>query len=135
MAVRLLLLLGAVALAPSAGAQMLPSGTWTGTLTDADGDAHAVEAEIARCTGGFTLDLSVDGRTAHVPEDAPATWARGRLRFTTDRFRLPGTLLPRALSCDLEADDAGALRGVCAAGRDRLRLRLDPPADGQIGCE
>ena len=124
-----------LAAAPAAAAQMLPSGTWAGTLTDGDGDRHEVTAELERCDGGFTLVLAIDGRTATVPEDAPATWQRGRLRFTTDRFRLPGTLLPRPVSCDLEADELGTLRGLCAAGRGQLRLRLVPPVDGSMGCE
>ncbi len=130
---RLLVLL--VALAPAAGAQMLPSGTWTGTLADADGDRHAVQAVLERCADGFTLALAVDGRMATVPEDAPATWERGRLRFTTSRVRLPGTVLPRALVCDLSSDDSGALRGSCTAGRGQVRLQLEPPADGAFGCD
>ncbi|WP_420455528.1 hypothetical protein [Rubrivirga sp.] len=130
---RLLVLL--VALAPVAGAQMLPSGTWTGTLTDADGDRHAIEAEIERCASGFTVDVTVDGRTATVSEDAPAIWERGRLRFTTSRVRLPGALLPRALACDLSADAEGALRGTCAVGRGRVRMELVPPADAAFGCD
>lgn len=132
--IRRLLLLVALLTAPAASAQMLPSGTWTGTLDDGD-DQHAVTAEIAQCTGGFTLELDVDGRTAEVPEDDPATWERGRLRFETSRLRLPGALLPRPLTCDLEADDVGALAGTCTSGRRALRLRLAPPADGQLGCE
>lgn len=131
----LALLLVALVAAPGASAQMLPSGTWTGTLTDADGDRHAVEAELERCATGFTLDLTVADRTATVPEEAPATWERGRLRFTTSRVRLPGTLLPRALACDLAADDTGTLRGACAVGRGQVRLELTPPADGAFGCD
>jgi len=122
-------------IAAPASAQMLPSGTYAGALTDADGDRHAVSAEIERCAGGFTLALDVAGRTAEVPEDAPATWARGRLRFTTSRLRLPGTLLPRPLACDLQADDEGTLRGMCAVGRGQVRLELAPPADGSFGCD
>ena len=123
-----------LALAPCAAAQMLPSGTWTGTLTDEDGDAHAVETDVERCTAGFTVALTVGGRTATVPEDRPATWERGRLRFTTSPVRLPGRVLRRALVCDL-ADAEGALQGACLVGRDRVRLRLDPPADAAFGCE
>ena len=132
---RPLLLLFVLALAPSAAAQMLPSGVWTGTLTDADGDRHSVEADLQRCATGFTIDLSVGDRTASVPEDAPATWRHGRLRFTTSRVRLPGTLLPRPLSCDLSADAEGTLRGICTVGRDQARMELTPPADGSFGCD
>ena len=135
MPTRLVPLLALLALAPTAAAQMLPSGTWTGTLVGTNGQSHAVEVEMERCATGFTLALSVDGRTAEVPESRPATWERGRLRFTTSRLRLPGALVPRALACDLEADDAGALRGLCTTGRAQVRLRLDPPADGAFGCE
>lgn len=135
MSTRLACLAALMALAPSAAAQMLPSGMWTGTLTDADGARHAVEAALERCAEGFTLDLTVGGRTANVPEDAPATWQRGRLRFTTSRLRLPGTILPRPLACDLSSDDAGALRGMCATGNAQVRLELAPPADGAFGCD
>ena len=130
-----LLLLVVLLAAPGAAAQMLPSGTWTGTLTDADGARHAVDATLERCATGFTLDLSVAGRTASVPESAPATWQRGRLRFTTSRLRLPGTILPRPLACDLSSDDAGTLRGMCATGNAQVRMELTPPADGAFGCD
>ena len=123
-----------VLLAVPASAQMLPSGTWTGTLVD-DGDRRVVTAEIERCTGGFEIALDVDGRTAEVPASAPATWERGRLRFTTSRVRLPGALVPRALVCDLRADDEGALGGTCAVGRRTVRLELEPPADASFGCD
>jgi len=132
---RLAPLLLVALLATAARAQMLPSGTWTGTLTDADGDRQPVAAEIERCAGGFTLALDLDGRTARVPEDAPATWTRGRLQFTTARFRMPGTLISRPLTCDLRADDEGALGGTCAAGRHRWHLALAPPADASFGCD
>ena len=131
-----LLLIALVALAaPAASAQMLPSGTYSGTLTDADGDRRPVTAEVERCEGGFALALDVDGRTARVPESAPATWSRGRLRFETQRFRMPGTLLPRPLACDLRADDEGVLGGTCTSGGDRYRLTLAPPADASFGCD
>lgn len=125
----------ALLLAGPAAAQMLPSGTWTGTLTRG-GEAHAVRAEIGTCTGGFTVDLDFDGRTARVTEDGAARWEGGRLRFETSRARWPGQLLPRPLTCAL-ADDAetGALDGTCTAGRTRYQLRLEPPADATIGCE
>ena len=122
-------------LAAPASAQMLPSGTWTGALVEADGDRQPVQATIERCADGFKMTLAVDGRTAEVPESAPATWRRGRLQFTTTRLRLPGTLLPRPLVCDLRADDDGQLGGVCTSGRSRVRLELAPPAGGVIGCD
>lgn len=123
------------ALAAPLAAQPLPSGTWTGILTDSDGDRSAVTAKIERCTGGFTLALEVGGRTAVVPETAPATWRRGRLRFETERVRMPGTVLPRTLTCDLEGDDNGVLGGTCSAGRLPYRLSLSPPADASFGCD
>ena len=128
----LVLLLAAAAL--PAQAQMLPSGTWTGTLTDG-ATSHPVEVAIERCATGFTLDLAVAGRTARVPESAPATWRRGRLRFTTSRLRLPGTVVPRPLVCDLEAGESGDLGGVCTSGARRVRLALAPPPDATLGCE
>ena len=124
----------ALLLAGPAAAQMLPSGTWTGTLTRG-GEAHPVQAEIGQCAAGFTVALDVDGRTAEVTEDGAARWDRDRLRFETSRARWPGTLLPRPLRCALAADaETGALDGTCTAGRARYRLRLAPPADATIGC-
>ncbi|MGB3544762.1 hypothetical protein [Rubrivirga sp.] len=124
-----------VAFAAPLAAQPLPSGTWTGTLTDGDGDRSAVTAEIERCTGGFALVLEVGGRTAVVPETAPATWTRGRLQFETERVRMPGTVLPRALACDLEADDDGVLGGTCSAGRFEYALSISPPSNASFGCD
>ncbi|MDT0630277.1 hypothetical protein RQM47_03960 [Rubrivirga sp. S365] len=128
-------LLALALLAGPASAQMLPSGTWTGTL-EHGGDAHPAQAEIERCTGGFTVALDVAGRRADVTEDGAATWEGGRLRFETSRARWPGLLLPRALACSLEQDtETGALAGVCRAGRTTYRLRLAPPASGSFGCK
>ncbi len=124
-----------LALAAPPEAQMLPSGTWTGVLTDEGGDRHAVEAAVERCADGFKLDLAVAGRTAQVPESAPATWRRGRLAFTTSRLRLPGTLVPRPLACDLRAGDDGQLAGTCTSGSRRVRLALAPPTDAAFGCD
>ena len=131
----LLPLVALLALAASPSAQMLPSGTWTGTLADESGDRHAVEAAIERCAAAFKLDLTVAGRTARVPESAPATWRRGRLAFTTSRVRLPGTLVPRPLVCDLRAGDDGQLAGTCTSGPRTVRLELAPPADAAFGCD
>ncbi|MEM0963927.1 MAG: hypothetical protein AAGK21_15475 [Bacteroidota bacterium] len=124
-----------VLLAAPASAQMMPSGTWTGTLTNADGDRQPVEAAMERCAGGFTLELDLGPRTARVPENAPATWANGRLQFTTSRVRMPGTLIPRRLACDLRAGDTGMLSGTCTSGSERYQLALSPPADASFGCD
>ena len=128
----LVVALAALSAAP-ASAQMLPSGTWTGTLTGADGDRQPVEADVARCAGGFAL--RVDGRTADVPDSRPAVWQRGRLRFATTRLRLPGSLLPRPLVCDLRADEDGRLGGVCTSGRRPFRLEIAPPPDAAAACD
>ena len=125
----------ALLLAAPVQAQMLPSGTWTGTLVAADGERQPVAAEIERCTGGFELSLDIGGRTARVPASDPATWSRGRLRFTTSRVRMPGTLLPRRLTCSLRADDRGDLGGTCQVGSDTHRLTLAPPPDASFGCD
>ena len=131
----MLRLLALLLLAAPASAQMLPSGTWTGTLSRG-GEAHAATAEIERCAAGFTVVLDAAGRHAEVTEDGAATWERGQLRFETSRARWPGTLLPRPLACDLAQDpETGALDGVCRAGRTAYRLRLAPPAEGAFGCE
>ena len=128
--VRLVLLLLTLAAAP-ASAQMLPSGTWTGALVHG-GDRHPVEATIERCATGFRVALTIDGRTA---ETETAAWKGGRLRFQLPRLRLPGTLLPRTLTCDLQAGDDAALAGSCTSGRTPVRLELAPPADAGFGCD
>lgn len=123
--------LAALLLAAPVSAQMLASGTWTGSL-ERDGDTHAVEAEIERCETGFRVVLDVEGRTARTET---AQWAEGRLRFEVPRLRLPGALLPRTLACDLRQGDGGALAGTCRAGRAAYRMAITPPADGAFGCE
>lgn len=120
-----------ILVAPSAAAQMLPSGTWTGELVR-DGEREAVEAEIERCATGFRVVLALDGRTA---ETETATWGDGRLRFELPRLRVPGTLLPRTLACTLRQQDDGDLGGSCTSGRATYRLRLTPPADAALGCD
>lgn len=122
----------AASAAPAASAQMLPSGTWTGTLAAAGGTPQAVEAEIERCETGFSVDLSVAGRAARTET---ATWERGRLQFRLPALRLPDARAPRTLACALDQQDDGALAGVCRAGRTAYRLRLAPPADAAFGCD
>ncbi len=132
MPARLVWLLALVwALAPTAEAQMLPSGTWTGEIVR-DGDRQPAEAEIERCATGFRVALTVGGRTA---ETETAAWADGRLRFRLPRLRMPGALLPRALTCDLRARDDGSLAGACTSGRARYEVRLAPPAEAAFGCD
>lgn len=128
---RFLVLLAAMAVSGAASAQMLPAGTWTGTWTEGR-NARPATAEIERCETGFRVVLTAGGRTARTET---ATWQRGRLRFTTDRARLPGMTLARALTCDLTAASDGRLSGVCTAGRARYPLALSPPADGAFGCD
>ena len=131
---RRLLPLVALVLAAPASAQMLASGTWTGTFERGD-DVYPAQAEIGQCLAGFTVALDAADRQAEVTEDRPAQWEGGRLRFETSRARWPGTLLPRPLACDLEQDaETGALAGVCRAGRTAYRLRLNPPATAAFGC-
>lgn len=119
-----------VALALPASAQMLPSGTWTGTWTDSQA-RHELTADIERCSTGFRVGLAADGRTASTET---ATWTEGQLRFTTRRARMPGMIVPRALACTLGRTDGGGLAGACVAGRSRYRVALAPPADGAFGC-
>lgn len=128
---RVLLLSLLVAAAPSVAAQMLPSGTWTGTWT-AGARALPATAEIERCETGFRVHLAVGARDAHTET---ATWAGGRLQFTTDRARLPGMSMPRALTCTLAHGEGGRLAGVCRNGRRTYRLTLAPPASGTFGCD
>jgi hypothetical protein len=123
--------LAALAAAP-AGAQMLPSGTWAGTLADADGDRQPVEATVERCATGMRVALLAGGRTA---ETETGTWEGGRLRFRLDRVRVPGTRDARPLACSLEQQEDGALAGPCRSGRAAYRMRLVPPADAAFGCD
>lgn len=128
---RFTFLAAALAIAPAASAQMLPSGTWTGE-TRVGSRTFTTTAEIERCATGFTVDLSVGGRLARTET---ATWQSGRLRFTTDRARLPGMASARPLACDLAAGEGGRLAGTCTAGRASYRVALSPPASGTFGCD
>lgn len=117
--------------APSAAAQMLPAGTWTGEIVRGD-EREPVEADIEQCATGFKVALALDDRAA---ETETATWDDGRLQFRLPRLRMPGALLPRTLACTLRQQDDGSLVGTCTSGRTPYRLRLAPPADGAFGCE
>lgn len=128
---RFVLLAACLLAAPAAWAQMLPAGTWTGTVATG-GRTHDATVELERCAAGFTVDLTTDGRTARADL---ATWERGHLRFTTDRVRMPGAVVPRALVCDLTAGEGGRLGGTCTAGRSTYRVTLQPPAGGAFGCD
>ena len=93
---------------------------------------HAMTAGIERCATGFRVTFDTEGRTATTET---ATWTDGRLSFTTNRTRMPGMILPRALVCTLDRVDSGGLSGTCAAGRSGYRVALTPPADGAFGCD
>jgi hypothetical protein len=125
-----LLALG-LALGPVAHAQILASGTWTGTLT-AGARTHDVTAAIERCATGFSVDLRVGGRTARTEA---ASYSRGRLAFDLPRLRLPGALVPRTLACRLAAQPDGRLAGTCTHGTTALRATLRPPTDAGIACD
>ena len=127
---RLALLLLALAAAP-VQAQMLTSGTWTGTLGSGRAPTSAT-ALIERCATGFTVVLTAGGRTARTET---ATYRRGHLMFEMPRFRLPGSRVARPLACMLQMDRSGTLSGSCTSGGASVPLRLVPPADGTLGCE
>ncbi|HEX8385930.1 MAG TPA: hypothetical protein VF576_07085 [Rubricoccaceae bacterium] len=118
-------------IAAPAQAQMLTSGTWTGTLGSGR-TARPATAVIERCATGFSVDLTAGGRTARTET---ATYSRGRLAFEMPRFRMPGSRTARPLGCTLQMDREGVFVGTCTAGRTPVRLRLTPPADGTLGCE
>lgn len=130
--IRHLLLLIACAAAPAVSAQMLPSGTWTGTLAGAAGAPHPVEATIERCATGLKVALTLADRTTTTETGA---WSRGRLRFQLRGVRVPGARGQGALACTLEQQDTGALSGTCRRGRAAYRLQLAPPAQAAFGCD
>ena len=128
---RLVFLLALLVAAAPAQAQMLTSGTWTGTL-GAGRAARPATALIERCATGFRVDLTAAGRTASTET---ATYSRGHLMFEMPRFRLPGSRTAQPLACMLTMDRAGQFAGSCTSGRSRVPLRLAPPADGSLSCE
>lgn len=128
----LLVLLALAAASVPASAQMLPSGTWAGTLSTTREQSVPVRAELERCEGGFTLAL-VSGRTRS--DAGTATWDDGRLRFRAPAMRVPDRRTRTAIACDLRPQADGALAGTCTAGRTAYRLRLAPPAGGAFGCD
>jgi hypothetical protein len=118
-------------IAAPAQAQLLASGTWTGTLGSGR-SARPATALIERCETGFKVDLTAGGRTARTET---ATYSRGRLAFEMPRFRMPGSRTSRPLACTLQMDREGVFAGMCTSGRTPVRLRLAPPADGSLACE
>lgn len=127
---RIALLIALFAVVP-ARAQMLTSGTWTGTL-GAGRAARPATALIERCATGFKVDLTSGGRTARTET---ATYSRGRLAFEMLRFRLPGSRTARPLACTLTMDRVGQFAGACTSGRSTVPLRLAPPAAGSLTCD
>ena len=127
---RLALLLLVLAAAP-AQAQMLASGTWTGTLGTGRA-ARPATAAIERCATGSKIDLVAGGHSGHTET---ATYRRGRLAFEMARFRLPGARAAGPLACTLQMDAFGTFVGTCTSGRTRVPLRLAPPADGSMSCD
>ncbi len=119
----------ALLLAPIARAQMLPTGTWTGTLDVPRGASMPVAADVERCAEGLTVALTL-GTSA--PVEAQEVRLDGdRLAF---RFADPTTRRP--LSCSLARRPDGHLAGTCAADRrTRRTLTLRPPAHGAFGCQ
>lgn len=126
-----LLLFVFVAGATPAAAQMLPAGTWTGTWT-AGSRAHEATALIERCETGVRVVLGSGTRQARTET---ATWTGGRLRFTTDRARMPGMPVAREMTCELARGSNGRLAGACRHGLRSYRLVLAPPANGAFGCD
>ena len=120
-----------VLLAAPAQAQLLASGTWTGTLTAGRASAPA-SAAIERCATGFSVALTTAGRTVRTET---ATYSRGRLAFELPGYRSSRRATPRTLRCDLALAADGTLGGTCTAGRSAARLALAPPADGAFGCD
>ena len=127
---RLVLLALLLAAAP-AQAQMLASGTWTGTLGTGRA-ARPATAAIERCATGFKIDLVSAGHSGHTET---ATYSRGRLAFELARFRLPGARAARPLTCTLQMDAFGVFAGSCTSGRTRVPLRLEAPANGSMSCD
>lgn len=128
---RALLAVAVIALANPASAQMLPAGTWTGTWGEGR-RAQPATAEIERCATGIRVVLTSGGRTARTET---GTWTARRLRFSTDRARLPIMAASQPLVCDLAMGSDGRLSGTCTAGRSRIPLTLAPPAAGAFGCD
>ena len=126
---RLALLLIAFAAAP-AQAQLLASGTWTGTLTEGR-VARPATAAIERCATGFSVDLTAGGRTVRTET---AAYSRGRMTFELPGYRSSARSAPRTLRCTTQIEPDGRMTGMCTGGRQPIRLALAPPANGDLGC-
>ena len=127
---RIALILLVLAAAP-AQAQMLESGTWTGTLGEGRA-ARPATASIERCATGFKIDLVSGGHSGHTET---AAYSRGRLTFALARFRLPTARAARPLTCALQMSALGEFAGTCTSGSTRVPLRLSPPANGSLSCD
>lgn len=103
-----------VAGASAAGAQELPTGTWTGTVTDPGGDVITIEYEIEMVDGALQGHL-IPPMEAGMP---PIPMEEFRVEGDVIYFNWsPGTFL----ECEIEKEDDGSWMGPC----------IDP--DGEMG--
>ncbi len=127
---RLALILALLAVAAPARAQMLASGTWTGTVVDGRTSRPATAA-IERCATGFSVDFTSGGRTVRTET---AAYSRGRMTFELPGYRSSARTAARTLRCVTTIGRDGRMTGTCSGGRQPIRLVLAPPANGDLGC-
>ncbi len=127
---RLVLTLALLAVSAPAQAQLLTSGTWTGTLTDGRTPRPATAA-IERCATGFSVALTSGGRTVRTET---ATYSRGQMTFELPGYRSSARATPRTLQCTTQIGRDGRMTGMCTGSRAPIRLVLAPPANGELGC-
>ena len=117
-------------LAVPARAQMLASGTWTGTVTEGRTSRPATAA-IERCATGFSVVFTSGRQTLRTET---ATYSRGRMTFELPGYRTTARSPARTLRCTTTIGRDGRMAGTCAGGHQPVRLVLAPPTNGDLGC-
>lgn len=128
---RLFLLVCAFSLAPAVLAQpVIPTGTWTGTLTPQNHPDLRLPMTytVEECAEGLAITLA---SAAGLSAEARAVRATSdRIRFTFDE---PEARVP--LTCDLRRGETGVFAGRCTAADGKYAtFTMAPPAQSTIGC-
>ncbi len=112
------------ALAPAARAQTLAPGTWTGSVTDPDGDEAAVTYEVS--VAGDTLHISM---TVDIP-GGPPPFPFSNVHFDQGKLVLiwsPGV----DVNCSLDPAEGGGYAGTCTDSEGKSgQMKMIPPKNG-----
>ncbi|MEP7327243.1 MAG: hypothetical protein ABI836_14930 [Gemmatimonadota bacterium] len=111
-------------LTPAARAQTLAPGTWTGSVTDPQGNEAPVTYDVS--VTGDTLHISM---TVEIPE-GPSAFAFSNIRF--DQGKLQLTWSPGVdVDCSLDPAEGGSYAGTCTDSEGKSgQMKMIPPKNG-----